>query len=49
MIDGGGNVSWWREVVLGRIVIVAWLSSCEFMRVGLVIVTVGDRLFSGSG
>ena len=35
--------------LLGRIVVVARLSSCEFMGVGLVIVTVGDRLFSGSG
>ena len=49
MIDGGGNVSWWREVVARRIIVVAWLSSCEFMGVGLVIVTVGDHLFSGSG
>ena len=35
--------------LLGRIIVVAWLSSCEFMGVGLVVVTVGDRLFSGSG
>ena len=35
--------------LLGRIIVVAWSSSCEFMGIGLVIVTVGDRLFSCSG
>ena len=48
-MEGGSKVGGGTRLLLGRIAVVAWSSSCELMGVGFVIVTLGEGRLVGDG